>query len=93
LTHGGDFVSGVSKKVNILLVGRILSTGQPPETRKKYREALNLKTQIMREDEFETLMQQKTGNESFTLDGKPRKVMRESDEAEEEMKIEYPKNV
>jgi NAD-dependent DNA ligase len=39
LTHGGDFVSGVSKKVNILLVGRILSTGQPPETSKKYREA------------------------------------------------------
>jgi hypothetical protein len=47
----------------------------------------------MREDEFEALMQQKTGNESFTLDGKPRKVIRESDEAEEEMKIEQPKNV
>ena len=91
LTHGGAFVTSVSKKVNILLVGRILSTGQPPETSNKYKEALNLKTQIMREDEFEALMQQKTGNENFTLDGKPRKRAQESAEMEEEMKIEPPK--
>jgi hypothetical protein len=42
----------------------------------------------MREDEFEAFMQQKTGNENFTLDGKPKKLVQESDEAEEEMKIE-----
>ncbi len=37
-------------------------------------------------------MQQKTGNQNFTLDGKPKKVERDSAEAEEEMKIEQPKN-
>ena len=87
-THGGSYVTGVSNKVNILLVGRILSTGQPPETSNKYREAEKLKKQILREDEFEAMMQQKTKNENFTLDGRPKKKVRESEEREEEMKIE-----
>jgi NAD-dependent DNA ligase len=37
--HGGDFVTGVSGKITHLLVGRILTTGQPPETSKKYSDA------------------------------------------------------
>jgi NAD-dependent DNA ligase len=42
INHGGSFVTGVSKLINILLVGRILSTGFPPETSKKYLEATKL---------------------------------------------------
>jgi hypothetical protein len=92
-THGGAFVSSMSKLVNILLVGRILSTGQPPETSNKYRDAEKLGKKIMREQEFEAMMQEKTGNQNYTLDGKPRQKTVKSDEIEEEMKIEQPVRV
>ncbi len=37
--HGGAFVTGVSRAINYLLVGRVLVDGRPPETSKKYQEA------------------------------------------------------
>lgn len=47
----------------------------------------------MREQEFEAMMQEKTGNQNYTLDGKPRQKTMKSDEIEEEMKIEQPVRV
>jgi NAD-dependent DNA ligase len=70
--HGGTFVSGVSRAINYLLVGRILMDGRPPETSKKYQEAEKLGKRILREIEFEEMMREKTGNPEFTLNGKPR---------------------
>lgn len=70
--HGGSFVTGVNKTINYLLVGRVLMDGRPPETSKKYQEAEKLGKKILREVEFEEMMREMTGNEEFTLNGKPR---------------------
>ncbi len=61
----------MSGKVDILIVGRILIDGRPPETSKKYQDAEKLNKKILREAEFEDLIR---SNKSFTLNGKPPKV-------------------
>jgi hypothetical protein len=49
-------VTGISKLINYLLVGRILSDGRPPETSNKYRDASKLGKKILTEVEFEEMM-------------------------------------
>ena len=68
---GGRYVSGMSSKVDILVVGRVLSDGRPSEESKKYQDALKMKKKILKEGEFEEFLQEKSQNLEFTLSGKP----------------------
>lgn len=74
VNFGGRYVSGMSSKVDILVVGRILSDGRPAEESKKYKDAERLGKKILREEKFEEFLRDKTGNPDFTLNGKPRAV-------------------
>jgi replication factor C subunit 1 len=77
---GGRYVTGVSGKVNYLVVGRVLQDGRPPETSKKYRDAEDKGVKILREAEFEEMIKEKTGDSTFTLNGKqktPRSIPKE----------------
>ena len=67
---GGRYVTGVSGKVNYLVVGRVLVDGRPPETSKKYRDAEDKGIKILREGEFEEMIREKIGDATFTLSGK-----------------------
>jgi len=67
---GGRYVTGVSGKVNYLVVGRVLQDGRPPETSKKFRDAEDKGVKILREAEFEEMIKEKTGDSTFTLNGK-----------------------
>ncbi len=70
--YGGRNVGSVSKNTNYLVTGRVLdANGRPAQEGKKYQDALKLGKTILKEDEFEKLIKEKSGNPNFSLSGKP----------------------
>jgi hypothetical protein len=55
-----------------LVTGRVLdANGRPAQEGRKYQDALKLGKTILKEDEFEKLIKEKSGNPNFSLSGKP----------------------
>ena len=83
---GGNFVLGISGKVNYLLVGRVLMDNRQPETSKKYLEAEKRGIKILREADFENLVRDKLGDPTYSLTGKPQ-AFYDSSPSKEELKV------
>jgi BRCT domain type II-containing protein len=83
---GGNFVLGISGKVNYLLVGRVLMDNRQPETSKKYLEAEKRGIKILRETDFENLIRDKLGDPTYSLTGKPQ-AFYDSSPSKEELKV------
>ena len=59
--EGGKVTGNVSGRTDYLIVGSKLEDGRPAETSSKYRKALENKTKILNESQFDDLLFNKTG--------------------------------
>lgn len=60
-------MSGVSSRTHYLVVGYKLEDGRDVTQGSKYAKAIQNKTPIVNEVEFEKLVRKRSGNEDFTL--------------------------
>lgn len=67
ISKGGFSKSAVSGKTNYLLIGSKLEDGREVTEGRKYRMAIEKKTEILNEAEFEEFIREKTGLKNFSF--------------------------
>jgi hypothetical protein len=77
----------VTKKVDYLIVGRVLNDGRPVEESKKYNDAKTQKKKIMTEMELQDFLRDKLDDEDFYLSGRKAETIKEEKKEEEKARF------